>query len=104
MRTIIYNLILGVVLIALPLCAELVAALRGERPGAGIDLAFYWPTHHALFLLAALAFLCLNVQQLRRQRGGVALGVLAGLLATLTWVPMTVVVVLQVHIWRGGQL
>ena len=98
------NMLLGLVLLCVPLAAEGVAALQAESPGAGIHLLLYWPFHFALVGLAACAFLALNVHGLRRREAGTLLGVLAGLVASAVWMGTAVLVVFQVHLWRGGQM
>lgn len=73
------NMLLGLALLCVPLAGEAVAALQAEPPGAGIHLLLYCPFQYALFGLAVLAFLALNVQGLRPRKTGALLGVFAGL-------------------------
>ena len=98
------NMLLGLALLCVPLAAEGVAALHAEVPGAGVRLLLYWPFQFALIGLAVCAFLALNVQGLRRREAGTLLGVLSGLVASAVWIGIAVLVVLQVHLWRGGQM
>ena len=98
------NMLLGLVFLCVPLAAEVVAALHAEAPGPGISLLLYWPFHFALIGIALCAFLALNVQGLWRREAGILLGVLAGLVASAIWIGAALLVVLQVHLWRGGQL
>jgi hypothetical protein len=98
------NLVLAFALMAVPLSAELVAAMQGQRPSVGVNLLLYWPIDFALLALALASFVCLNVYGLRQRPTGAMLGVLAGLLAATVWVGSAILVVFQVHLWRGGQL
>tara|TARA_R110002020_G_scaffold21373_80_gene72631 strand:+ start:11455 stop:11769 length:315 start_codon:yes stop_codon:yes gene_type:complete len=98
------NLLLGLVFLCVPLAAEAVAALHAEAPGSGINLLLYSPFRFALIGLAVFAFLALNVQESRRRATGTLLGLLAGLVASAAWIGTAVLVVLQAHLWRGGQM
>lgn len=104
MRFFAYNLLLGLALLAVPLMAEALAGWRGEQPGVGIRLMLYWPFDYCLMLAALVAFLGLNIHQLGRQPTGTLLGVFAGFAAAAVWIGLAVLLVLQVHIWRGGVL
>lgn len=98
------NMLLGLVFLCVPLGAEALTAVYAESPGAGIHLLLYWPFDFALIGLAVCAFLALNVQGLRPREAGTLIGVFAGIVASAVWLGAAVLVVFQVHLWRGGQM
>lgn len=104
MRLLVKNLVLGLALTSIPLFAECVAALYAQDPGLGVRLLLYWPVDFGLILFALATFIHLNAHALRQRSAGVWIGALTGLAATAIWFGVAFLVVLQVHLLRGGQL
>lgn len=98
------NLLIGMLLFAVPVLAEFAAFMNGTPPGIGIDVFAYEPFDGALLIVALVAFVLVNIRCAVRKGATRLNGLLAGLLATAAWAFLAFLAVAQLHVLRGGVL
>lgn len=103
-RTLLLNSIVFLVLLAIPLAAELYTAAPGNVPGTGFDILLYWPFDFAYVALAAILFVTLNTLISSKQDGSVLLGIGTGAALAFAWFAVAFLSVGQLHLSLGGQL
>jgi hypothetical protein len=101
MQRFLANIALSLILLAIPVVAQLATPLPNSM---GLDLLLYFPFHYALFLLALILFLSLNMYLARKRKAGLWQGAALGGVAAISWFSMSFLVVAQLHLSLGGQL
>lgn len=101
MQRLLANIALSLILLAVPVAAQLTAPLPNSM---GLDVLLYWPFHHALFVLALILFLALNISLSIKEKARLWRGAALGGIAAISWFSLSFLVVFQPHLSLGGQL
>ena len=101
MQRFLANIALAIILLAIPVLAQLAVPLPNSM---GLDLLLYVPFHYALFLLALILFLALNIYLSSKMKARLWQGAALGGIATVVWFSVSFLIVGQLHLSLGGQL
>lgn len=101
MQRLLANIALSLILLAVPVVAQLTAPLPNSM---GLGVLLYLPFHYALFLLAIILFLTLNISLSGKGEARFWRGAALGGIAAISWFSLSFLVVLQLHLSLGGQL
>ena len=104
MKTFITNIIVLIVLLSLPLWAELGTSTPEQASGAGLELLLYRPFRFAYLTLAFFVFLAINIVISFRRHRSVWIGALYGIVWLLVWFSLTFLAVVELHMALGGEL
>ncbi|MEM7401739.1 MAG: hypothetical protein AAF304_07305 [Pseudomonadota bacterium] len=98
------NIVLFVVLAAIPLVAEIITATPEHVPGTGFSILLYQPFGFAYVILTSFTFLALNIYFSSKQQQSFILGFAIGIAVSIAWFAITFLSVGQLHLSLGGKL
>ena len=103
-KRLLINILLFVVLIAVPLVAEVLTAKPDNVPGTGFDILLYQPFDYAYVILAGILFIALNSYISVQQQHSFLAGIGIGIAILVVWFVVTFLSVSQLHLSLGGKL
>ncbi len=98
------NGIVFVILLTLPLVAELNTATADNVPGTGFDVLLYKPFETAYLLLAGVLFISINFYYSFKTNSSLLYGIGLGSVLLITWFIVAFLSVGQLHLSLGGKL
>jgi hypothetical protein len=99
-----FNIVLVLVFMVIPLIAEWSTATNESVPGTGFDVLLYKPFDFAYLVLVAIFLIGGNCYFSAQKSSSIFVGAGIGIVVTLIWFVITFLAVAQFHVSLGGKL